>query len=69
MAKYYYIEFDTLDMKDRIVAVRVEVTKEVVRDMNKKMNINLADDPLYAALQRYVLANPRVYAKDMEDDK
>lgn len=54
----YHVEFDTLDMPERIVATRVRLDKHVVRNMDAPMNVALCDDPLYEKLERYVLANP-----------
>jgi len=56
--KTYHIAFDTKEMAPHIVSVRVDIGKEVVRDMNAKLNIALRDHPQYPALERYVLANP-----------
>ncbi len=53
----YYIAFDTKEMPGKIVAVTVEIKKEVVRDTKLKMPINLPDDPLYKKLARYVKNN------------
>ena len=53
----FYIDFDTEDGPG-LLAVRVTLDSEYIQDMNKKLNIALADHPLYWKLERYVLANP-----------
>lgn len=55
----YYIDFDTKDMPGCIVATTIEIKQEIIRDDDKKMNIALADDPLYKKLARYVKNNRR----------
>lgn len=54
----YYIEFNTKEMAPNIRATKVTLGHEVIRDMHAPMAINLVDDPLYAQLEAYVLANP-----------
>lgn len=54
----YHVEFDTQEMAGRLLAVRVRLDREIIRDMNRKVNIALCNDPLYPALERYVRANP-----------
>jgi hypothetical protein len=54
----YYIRFDTKEMEGVLVAWRVDVSKEVIRDRNKPLAINLCEDPLYPALVHYVQNNP-----------
>lgn len=58
----YHIAFDTMDMKTKIRAVRVEISEEFVDAEefdDRQFNIGLADDKHYLALQRYVKGNPR----------
>lgn len=57
-AKEYHIDFDTEEMPGMIVAVRVALSNEIIRDDVKKMRVDLRDHPLYAKLERYVLNNP-----------
>ena len=54
----YYIAFDTKEMPGLIVATRIQLGKEIVRDQKKTFSINLCEDPLYPALCAYVAANP-----------
>lgn len=54
----YYISFDTKEMAPSILAVKVVLTRELIRDMAKPLPINLRDSPLYKELETYVLANP-----------
>jgi hypothetical protein len=53
----YHIEFDTNEMSPHIVAVKVTIERDVIRDMGASVNVALIDDPLWTALQRYVLGN------------
>jgi len=53
----YYISFDTNDMHPNIKAVTVSLGHELISDMDKKLPINLVDDPLYPDLVQYVWAN------------
>lgn len=55
--KSYHIEFDTREMAPNIVGVKVTLERDVIRDLDAKFNVDLKDDPLWAALQRYVLGN------------
>lgn len=54
----YYISFNTKEMRPNIVAVSVDISRELIRDDHKKMRVDLCDSPLYKDLERYVLANP-----------
>lgn len=56
-AKVYHIEFDTREMAPHIAAVKVTIERDVIRDLEAKMNIALIDDPLYPVLERFVLSN------------
>jgi hypothetical protein len=56
----YFIAFDTKEMKPNIIGWRVTLSKEVIRDMDKPLPINLCEDPLYPMLVRYVESNPLV---------
>ena len=57
-AKEYFISFDTNEMPGRILAVRVTLGHEVVKDMDAEMRIDLRNHPLYAQLESYVHSNP-----------
>lgn len=57
-AKEYFISFNTLDMPGRVLAVRVTLSHEVIKDMDAKFRIDLSDHPLYHKLEDYVLSNP-----------
>jgi len=54
----YHLNFDTLDMPGAITCVEIKIRKAVKRD-HDVMRVDLADHPLYPALQEYVLMNPR----------
>lgn len=54
----YCVSFDTKDMAPRIKAVRVDLSIHVMRDMNEKVRVDLADHPLYPQLYAYCVANP-----------
>lgn len=57
----FYIEFDTLDMPGKLVAVKVILTKEIIdgaKDAKRGLRIDLADHPLYSNLVEYCKANP-----------
>lgn len=58
MARDYYIEFKTKEAPGLLMATRVSLATEFIRDMDRKLAINLADDPLYPALYQYVKNNP-----------
>ncbi|HRQ13075.1 MAG TPA: hypothetical protein PK205_07200 [Promineifilum sp.] len=58
MAKKYHISFDTKDMPGRIKTVTVQLGTGILRDMNERVRIDLADHPAYPELERYVLNNP-----------
>jgi hypothetical protein len=53
----YYIAFDTREVPGQIVAVKVSVGTEYITDMDKKLPINLSDDPLYLDLCKYIRNN------------
>lgn len=55
----FYIDFDTNSHPGAIQAVKVTIELELIKDMDKSLNIALFDHPLYPELQRYVKANPR----------
>ncbi|WP_296206503.1 hypothetical protein [uncultured Hyphomicrobium sp.] len=54
----YCVSFDTKDMAPRIKAVKVELGLHIMRDMDEKVRVDLADHPLYPALHAYCAANP-----------
>lgn len=60
----FYIAFDTKDMAPNILATKVTLSTEVIRDMNRPLAINLSEHPLYPALYRYVASNPPLRPKD-----
>lgn len=53
----YGIDFDTLDMPGKVKAVTVALDILIMRDVDS-VRVDLCDHPLYAKLERYVLANP-----------
>lgn len=53
----YCVSFDTLDMPGKIKAVRVQIDTIIMSETDK-VRVDLADHPLYAKLEQYVLANP-----------
>lgn len=57
MAKYY-IEFNIAKDKKSIQTITVSLDSEVVTDMEAQMDISLSKHPLFANLEKYVLANP-----------
>lgn len=55
----YYIAFDTREAPGKIKAVRVRLDTEYLSvDSERQLRIDLANDPLYAALESYVHSNP-----------
>lgn len=58
MKKKYHISFNTKELPGRIKAVSVTLDNEIIKDMGKRMSIDLCNHPLYPALVRYVKANP-----------
>jgi len=54
----YHIEFDTKEFPGMIVATRITIQQEVIRDLNQKLNVALAAHPLYPKLFQYCIANP-----------
>jgi hypothetical protein len=54
----FHISFDTKNAAGYIRTVKVTIEHDVMDAMDTA-RIDLADHPLYADLQRYVLANPR----------
>lgn len=53
----YYIDFNTTQQPGKLQAVKITIELVTIDDMNKPLNINLTDHPLYFELKRYVLAN------------
>ncbi len=58
MSAFFYIAFDTREMHPQLLATRVDLKQEVIRDDGRQLPINLCDHPLYRQLEQYVLANP-----------
>ncbi|MDP3579152.1 hypothetical protein [Methyloversatilis sp.] len=54
----FLIEFDSKNSAGYIKGVKVTIEADIV-DVDESVRIDLADHPLYRALQRYVLNNPR----------
>ena len=53
----FYIEFSTLDGPG-LLATKIVISTEYIKDLDATINIALADHPLYKKLEQYVLANP-----------
>lgn len=53
----FHIDFDTEEMPGLIVTTSVKLSRGVMRPEDR-VRINLPDHPLYARLERFVLANP-----------
>lgn len=54
----YYVAFDTREVPNAIVATRVTLEREIIRDLEASLPINLSEHPLYPLLESYVLRNP-----------
>lgn len=54
----FHISFQTSGMAGYIQTVKVTIENDVM-DVLDSARIDLADHPLYKALQAYVLSNPR----------
>lgn len=54
----YHIAFDTLEFPGMIVATRVHLQREIVRDRDTTRRTDLRDDPIYRDLFQYCIANP-----------
>lgn len=54
----YYIDFNTKEIPDHIVAVKVVLTSDVLRASDDKFRIDLCKHPLYEKLCNYVINNP-----------
>ena len=54
----YHIEFNVAPDKKSIQAITVSLDSQTITDMNAQMRVDLACHPLYANLEKYVLANP-----------
>lgn len=54
----YVVSFDTKEMPGKIVGVRVQLDTVILSELSE-VQIDLADHPLYPALQEYVMNNPR----------
>jgi hypothetical protein len=57
MAKRYSIAFNTSEAPGRVKAVWVELEEWFMKDRDVA-HVDLVNHPLYADLERYVLANP-----------
>lgn len=55
----FHISFDTKKTPGYIKAVKITIEEDVMVDLDEQVRIDLADHPLYKALQHYVKANPR----------
>ncbi len=53
----FHIEFQTEDGPG-LLATRVELRSEYIKEMDATVNVALCDHPLYPKLEQYVLANP-----------
>ena len=54
----FHIEFNSAGNSGYMKGVKVTLEEDVI-DLEGLYRIDLADHPLYKALQKYVLANPR----------
>lgn len=63
MTREYFISLD-VEGSNLINGVKVSISTEMITDMERKMRIDLCDDPLYAKLCEYVKNNP---AKELID--
>ncbi len=54
----YHIDFDTKQFPGLLVATRITIQSEVIRDKQRLMNIALAAHPLYKNLFDYCMNNP-----------
>lgn len=55
----FYINFNTEADVGKLQAVKVTIELEKIVDLERTLNVALADHPLYPELQQYVKANPR----------
>ena len=56
-AREYFVSFNT-EGDNLYQGVKVTINTEMIADMNRKVRIDLCDDPLYKALWMYVKNNP-----------
>ena len=54
----YHICFDTKQFPGLLVATRITIQQEVIRNEERQMNIALAAHPLYKDLFDYCMNNP-----------
>ena len=54
----YCISFDTKEMPGKILAVKVDLSYYVMRDLSEAVRVDLSAHPLYPVLEEYVKANP-----------
>jgi len=60
----YHIAFNTdSPAPGWLSSVKVVISRDVTKDQKAVFKINLCDDPLYADLYRYCMANPPVVKK------
>ena len=57
-ANEFHIEFNSAGKSGYLKSVKVVICEDVI-DPDGEYRIDLADHPLYKALQNYVRANPR----------
>lgn len=55
----FHISFNTVGNAGYIKAVKVTIEEDMLPATDEEFRIDLADHPLYKALQRYVRSNPR----------
>lgn len=54
----FFVEFDSKNSAGYIKGVKVTIEADILH-IDESVRIDLADHPLYPALQRYVVNNPR----------
>ena len=54
----YHIDFDTKQFPGLLVALRITIQSEVIRDEERMLNVDLASHPLYEKLFKYCMNNP-----------
>jgi len=54
----YHIEFDTKQFPGMLVATRITIQSEVIRNDERKLNVSLSTHPLYLKLFDYCMNNP-----------
>lgn len=56
--KVFCVSFETKGLAGHVKAVKVTIEEDIVL-VDEAVLVDLADHPLYAALQHYVRSNPR----------